>query len=194
MTSIKNGKQLYHFTALGNLESILKQGLLSRSQLEHFEDVADPEILTDREKYKLDTMVPFHFFNSNPFDGRVCINNPDKKFVYIVIHRDTAKNNNWQIIPKHPLSGECELHTYVDGMNAIDWKVMDQRDFKDPISKCICMAECLSPNTVLPKDIFAIYTANDHDAKFVQTLKAKYKLKFHVDLVPDRFPKVYKGR
>ena len=36
-----------------------------------FSDVADCDILESRRVFDLDTMVPFHFFARNPFDGRV---------------------------------------------------------------------------------------------------------------------------
>mgnify|MGYP003642161748 CR=1 FL=1 len=36
-----------------------------------FSDVADCDILESRRGFDLDTMVPFHFFARNPFDGRV---------------------------------------------------------------------------------------------------------------------------
>ena len=63
--SIKDGYLLYHQTKLKNLESIIKNGLLSRaiitSQNLNFEDVADPEIIEGRIENGLDVYVPFHF-------------------------------------------------------------------------------------------------------------------------------------
>ncbi len=61
---IQNGKELYHFTALDNLPSILNSKLLPRKQLTSFVDVADKEILQGRDKFSLDEMVPFHFFQT----------------------------------------------------------------------------------------------------------------------------------
>lgn len=51
------GQLIYHMTSIDNLSSILKFGLLSRNHLLQnsniqFTDIADPEILSKRERYK----------------------------------------------------------------------------------------------------------------------------------------------
>lgn len=68
-TAPSTGKLIYHITSIDNLPSILKFGLLSRKCLLqnrdiHFTDIADPEILNKRERYKeaLSQYVLFHFF------------------------------------------------------------------------------------------------------------------------------------
>ena len=78
-TAPSMGKLIYHITSIDNLPSILKFGLLSRKCILqnhdiHFTDIADPEILSKRERYKeaLSQYVLFHFFAKNPFDGAVC--------------------------------------------------------------------------------------------------------------------------
>ena len=60
----RNGKLIYHLTALENLESILKHGLQPRCELnkDRFDDVADGEILVSRASHNLGRYVPFHFF------------------------------------------------------------------------------------------------------------------------------------
>ena len=50
MSDIKNKKLLYHLTSLNNVPAIMDQGLLPRSQASRFRDVADKEILKDRQK------------------------------------------------------------------------------------------------------------------------------------------------
>lgn len=67
MIDIKNQSLLYHLTDLENLPSILDKGLLPRAQLKNFSDVADPDILTSRERLGLKNFVSFHFFARNPF-------------------------------------------------------------------------------------------------------------------------------
>lgn len=103
MADIEAVKLLYHLTDIKNLESILANGLKPRSELAGFTDVADPEILENRKKLKLEDQVPFHFFGRNPFDGGVQVANPDKNFVLITVTRALAGNNNWKVIPRHPL-------------------------------------------------------------------------------------------
>ncbi|WP_414931879.1 DarT ssDNA thymidine ADP-ribosyltransferase family protein [Vibrio europaeus] len=193
MADIKEGKLLYHFTALENLPKILSSQLLPREQLQDFVDVADKEILTGREQHSLMSMVPFHFFANNPFDGRVCQVNSKTKFAFIVVRRVHAEAKGWKISPKHPLSGEFRLLSYADGMEETNWEVMNKRDFKTPESKNICMAECLSPNAVSPEDIHAIYVAEDEDRIEVAKLVAEMKLRIFVETKPFMFPKTYLG-
>ncbi len=51
--SIREGKLIYHLTPIDSLESIIKNGLMSRDSLDKlnvkFIDTADHEILLDRE-------------------------------------------------------------------------------------------------------------------------------------------------
>lgn len=54
-TAPSMGKLIYHITSIDNLPSILKFGLLSRKCILqnhdiHFTDIADPEILSKRER------------------------------------------------------------------------------------------------------------------------------------------------
>ncbi|HFQ5336107.1 TPA: DarT ssDNA thymidine ADP-ribosyltransferase family protein [Vibrio vulnificus] len=189
MADIQNGKLLYHFTALDNIPSILSEGLLPRDEIKDFVDVADKEILTGREKHSLMSMVPFHFFPNNPFDGKVCQLNPGRKFVFITVRRLLASNNNWSISPKHPLSGECTLLSYEEGMAKTNWELMNKKDFKSPESKNICMAECLSPNVLKPSDIHAIYVSNDEDQQTVNKLVRELGLRIFVETKNFMFPK-----
>lgn len=175
---IKNQKLLYHLTDLNNLPSIFQQGLQPRSALQRdsFKDVADAEILEGRSKQQLDNYVPFHFFARNPFDGRVQKDNPDRRFVLITVRRDIAKANNWKIIPTHPLSGSPKILEYNEGFSAIDWTLLNTRDYKNDDCRHACMAECLSEGVVLPERFFSIYVKNTRDWIDVLKFKEKYKI------------------
>ena len=188
MTSIKDQKFIYHLTDIDNLPSILSSGLQPRSNLTSFIDVADHEIIGSREKANLQNYVPFHFFARSPFDGAVQQSNPAKIFILIAIHRSLAEANNWSIIPKHPLSlAKVELLDYTDGIAAIDWDAMDKRDYSDPHSRSVCMAECLSPNIVSANCFFSIYVKNDLSAeRVVKMLEAK-SISCHVNINPKMF-------
>lgn len=189
---IQNGKELYHFTALDNLPNILSSKLLPRKELEGFVDVADKEILEGRDKFALDEMVPFHFFPNNPFDGKVCQLHPATKFVFIVVRRAVAEANEWKVTPRHPLSGDFKLMSYDEGMGAIDWETMNQKDFKNPESKIICMAECLAPEAVKPSIFHAIYVATEKDRIEVQKAVTENGLRMFVEVKPFYFPGSYK--
>lgn len=169
MTDIKNQKLLYHLTSIENIANILEHGLKPRSALSEFVDVADSEILESRKSYSLETYVPFHFFAKNPFDGRVQIDRPNEKFVLIAVHRDFAKSQNWKIIPCHPLANvEIKILSYDEGVNEINWELMESRDYSNTDCKSTCMAECLSPNTVQAKDFFSIYVCCSESEEIVK--------------------------
>lgn len=161
MADIKEQKLLYHLTALENLGNIFQGGLKPRAQLQGFKDVADAEILKKRQTLGLENYVPFHWFAANPFDGSVQGNKRDTQFVVISIRRSFAIENDWKVIPRHPLANDTiQLLDYKTGFEAIDWDAMNQRDYHDPHCKSVCMAECLSPNVVSANDFFKIFVSN----------------------------------
>lgn len=163
MGNISSGKLLYHLTNIDNVESIINQGLLPRSEIHGFVDIADADILDSRKALKLEEYVPFHFFARNPFDGRVQADRPNDDFVLFTVRRVVAKANNWIVVPRHPLSDDIELYDYDEGIEEIDWGKMEERDYSDPECKSICMAECLSPQAVPVGKIFSIITKDEND-------------------------------
>ncbi|AIL59809.1 DarT ssDNA thymidine ADP-ribosyltransferase family protein [Pseudomonas alkylphenolica] len=166
MPDIKDKKLLYHLTSLENLSSILRDGLKPRSQLQGFADVADAEILRKRQALGLEHYVPFHWFAANPFDGRVQLHSPDTTFVLISVYRTFANQNGWKVIPRHPLANDAiQLLDYDEGFEAIEWDVMSERNYQDPHCKSVCMAECLSPEVVLPNNFSRIYVSSDEVEK-----------------------------
>lgn len=185
-TLIQNQTYLYHLTCIDNLASIFSTGLRSRSSLgKEFVDVADGQIIEGREAQTLETMVPFHFFANNPFDGRVKTDHKDKVFCLIAVQRTFAKANNWKIIPQHPLaSAGLRLMEYDEGFATIDWDVMNQRNYKDAVCKSVCMAECLSPITVEVKDFSSFYVKDEKSKKEVERLLKKANLSKFVNINP----------
>ncbi|MCJ2374331.1 DarT ssDNA thymidine ADP-ribosyltransferase family protein [Pseudomonas sp. RGM 3321] len=98
---------------------------------------------------------------SPPAQGSVQRSRPDLQFAVITIHRNFALKNRWKIIPKHPLANHAiQLLDYAEGFEAINWAVMNVRDYHDAECKSVCMAECLSPNIVYPQDFFKIFVSN----------------------------------
>ncbi len=166
--SIQTQKLIYHLTCIDNLASILDRGIQPRSALSGYVDIADGEIIESRQKLGLENYVPFHFFGGNPFDGRVQKDHPEKEFVLITVRREHASAQNWQIIPRHPLADEdIKLMDYAEGFSTIDWAKMNERNYSDDHSKSVCMAECLSPDVVLPERFFSCYVANSSNQKTV---------------------------
>jgi len=181
--SIKDQFFVYHLTSVENLDGIFTQGLKPRASLINFTDVADSEILNKRKALKLDSYVPFHWFAANPFDGRVQLDRPTSKFVLISVYRSFAKQNKWKIIPRHPLANdEIELLDYHDGFEAIDWALMNTRDYQNADCKSVCMAECLSPSVVLPQDFSRIYVPTDEIEKLCEAKMRKINLKVPISV------------
>lgn len=82
-----------------------------------------------------------------------------------------------------------ELMDYDDGMNAINWEVMNKRDYSDQDCKCVCMAECLAPGPVTADLFHAIYVKDDEAQKHVRELiNGRYRA-LYVDVMPAMFSK-----
>jgi hypothetical protein len=187
---IKEQQLFYHLTSLANVESILQSGLLARSQIKKFKDIADSEIIDVRKKLGLIDYVPFHFFHNNPFAGVVQKAYRRVEFVFIAVRRATAKESGWKIITKHPAScNPFRLYSYNDGFAAIDWKLMEQRSFQDQDSKVVCMAECLAFNKVDVSDFAFIFTKTEESQKSIAVLADRLCGEGVVQIVtsPDKF-------
>ncbi|MFJ2449261.1 hypothetical protein D3C75_609680 [compost metagenome] len=183
MPDIREQKLLYHLTSVTNIPSILERGLMPRAQLQEFQDVADQEIITNRQALALENYVPFHWFARNPFDGRVQRDRPNEQFVLITVRRALAQRGNWKVVPCHPLaSGNIQLLDYTPGVAAIDWEVMNLRDYLDPTCKSVCMAECLSPHPVPPTWFFKVYAPSDQVAESVARVVAGLRLSLEVEV------------
>jgi len=181
---------LYHLTDIENIDSIFEYGLLSREELNQsgkvaYTDVADQEIIKKRKELGLERHVPFHFFTKNPFDYAAVKGNRDKEFVLIALRRTIAKSRGWKIVTRHPLaSSGVEVLGYDEGMQAINWDCMNQRDFDDDECKSICMAECLSPKPVSASDFLNISVKNIDLQKKVEGLAKSANISVHVNLAP----------
>jgi len=172
--SIREGKLLYHLTAVDNLESILSRGLCARNNISTFLDVAEPDIIDFRDRNNLNNYVPFHFFAKNPFDGRVQINYPSVEFAYICVNREFAQQNNFLIIPEHPKSMKSfKMYDYNTGMEIIRWEIMERREYTDEVCKHVCMAERVSPKTILPQDFWCVFIKSRKSKTFVESTCVK---------------------
>ena len=189
---IQNQKLLYHLTALDNMESILKNGLMPRKNIDDFTDVAEQDIIDFRNEKGISHLIPFHFFKGTPFGGIVQKSNPDKEFVYITIHRNIAKKNNFKIFPTHPKHmNPLKLYDYEEGFEIIDWELMNKRDYNDYECKEVCMAECVAPYKSIPADAFhSIIVKSKETKKYLEELCQqifKGKCKFYIDIEPYSF-------
>ncbi|GAD28401.1 conserved hypothetical protein [Photobacterium leiognathi lrivu.4.1] len=154
---------------------------MPRAQLHNFIDVADHEILGGRAAHGLEHYVPFHFFAKNPFDGKVQKDNPLIDFVLISVHRNTASENGWRVIPRHPLANQkLELLEYAEGMKSIDWEMMNLRDYHNAESRSVCMAECLSPTTVPVNVFFKLFVSSEDVKQNVEMILRDHNVEIEV--------------
>lgn len=177
-------------TPLKNLKGILKEGLKPRSQLDSFEDIADPEILKKRSTYDLENFVPFHWFTRNPFDGGVQEAKPDEYFVLFTVERALAQTQKWKVIPRHPLAHDSiELMDYAEGFAAIDWQAMNLRNYHDSYSKSVCMAECLSPTIVPVTNFFKVFVPDAKVENYVQKQCSNLSIQLNIGVNEHMFLK-----
>lgn len=187
---IQDGKLFYHATALENLENIFLHGLLSREDALTKGllkiDVADTEIIEKRKELDILQYVPFHFFEKTPFTGAVYNAYKNITFVAITIKRDFAKKENFRICTAHPLSNnpKAEVLDYATGFTKINWEKVEERNYKDDVSKNACMAECLAPSPVPMSLINSIFVPNEEIKKKVHEIAIKIlgNCPFHINI------------
>ena len=179
----KTGKLLYHLTKLSNLDSIIRNGLVPRKELldndAAFDDVANPDIISKRTQLGLDSYTPFHFHPYSSFDVAVKSTYADTDFVYICIHRDLARQNNFKILIEHPLSiADCILYDYDDGMERIDWDTLMEKGRTDDYAKHVKMAECLTELSIPAQYFNMIAVENDGIKEKVEDIFNNHRLSF----------------
>lgn len=198
MSKPSEGKLLYHITSINNMPSILENGLMPRRELNeqgtHFMDIADPEIITGRERYKLalSEYVPFHFYVKNPFDGAVCKRYGSENMVIISIQRTLHEKNDFFIIPSHPLDrDDPEIYSYEEGYDKIKWDILDdaqRRDYHNSEIKKACMAECVIPYTIPPEAFSFVYVMNTDAQEAILNMKNSRFIARKLTVAPYMFP------
>ncbi len=189
-TPPKDGKLLYHLTAIDNLDSIFEKGLLPRKKIScEYTNVADEAILGKRNNFELEDFIPFHFFAGTPFSGAVQIKHDKTEFVYITLHRDRAKVNKFKIIPSHPVHFNGEPLEWGKGLETIDWDLMSKRQYSDNDCCQCCMAESIFNRKIPPEAFHSIFVQNDEVKQKVVTLKLKHKLDLDVNVNTTFFKK-----
>ena len=184
---IRDKKLLYHLTHIDNLQSIIQNGLLSRNMLNwqqtDFFDVANSDIIRKRGPI-LGDYIPFHFHQRSYFDYAVNAVYGWENLIYLCITREYARQNNFKIIPTHPLGRIIQKQSMMDydeGFDAIDWEKMeceyskmmeceesDRREIQQ-----VRMAECLTDKDIPFKNLFCIfYLTFDQKCKIVSVLQS----------------------
>lgn len=195
-TPPSEGKLLYHITHLSNMPSIMERGLLPRKALQNngvrFTDIADPDIISKREKYKeaLSNYVLFHFYAKNPFDGAVCKKYGSENMAIITIRRDLYKKHRFFIIPSHPLDNDTpEIYPYEEGLSHVRWDILDMKDGRDYHNSEIrkaCMAECVMEYKIPINAFFCIYVSNENAKHLIESIPNGESV--NIKVAPAMFP------
>lgn len=162
----KEGKLLYHLTKIDNLQSIFQIGLLSRNQLlRHgiiFNNIANMDIIEKRKNTNLENYVPFHFYAKNPFDWCVCKQYGSENMALITILREYAHSVEAFIVPSHPIGSENpQFFTFTEGLDKIEWSMMDTNFTSDQHVKNVRMAEVLIPSGIPANAFFKIFVKSE---------------------------------
>lgn len=84
---------------------------------------------------------------------------------------------------------------YEEGLEEIDWELMDKRDYNNEECKEICMAECVAPFKSVPAEAFhSIIVKSEETASYLEGLCTKIykhncKRNFYIDVEEWRFIK-----
>lgn len=157
-------------------------------------DIADPEILSKRERYKeaLSQYVLFHFFAKNPFDGAVCEKYGSENMAIIAVWRSICEHNNYQIIPSHPLDSDApDLYSYGEGFKKVRWNILDDRehrDYKNAEIRKACMAECVVKGCVPVSDFAYIYVYSERAKEKILKMENAVAIKDRIQVMPSMFP------
>lgn len=185
---IKDRRYICHLTALDNLESIVKYGLLPRNQLHQgqFVDTANHDILLGRTQFQLGDFVPFHFHHHTSYDTKVKNDNLDKEFIYLCINREKAKQNGFLILSIHPTSTYAVPPApYEEGFNSIDWNTMEMNkgECEDENYRTqVRMAECIHKGALNISNIDFIFCRTDEIKNDIMKIFDNYQLQIRPNI------------
>lgn len=197
LENVRCGKLLYHLTELDNLASIITGQLLPRKDLIDaglvFTDIADTKIIDKREQLGLDNFTPFHFHPYSAFDLAVKRQHRDKEFIYLCVTRILARENDFKIIPSHPMNfdtGNFIMYEYDEGSNKIDWRAMSTYGNDDDYIKHVKMAECLTDKPLPIQAFQCIFVKSSKTEKKILELFKKHSIRQnppYINVLPDWF-------
>lgn len=166
-------RELYYITHVKNVESILKEGILSHKRIVDeglvFERIYNPEVVCRREGItvpdgrSLWDFANLYFQARNPMLFTVIRNNPLATIAVIGVDRSVLDRNDVYITTGNAAHSQTEilpaserkriLPDILNNINRIYWNEVDG-------SKRTIMAECLVPDSIPPTYIRSIYFAD----------------------------------
>ncbi len=170
----KNEDFIYHMTSIDNLDSILKNGLLSRNELRRrgltAKTVSNERTIWRKRDPRCYSCVPFHFFEPTFFTYRITNGFKAENFCYIAVARSYAEEHGFMASTKSLDAVDAEILPYKEGFERIDWETMDKRNYHLQEKREVCDAECLSPSFVAVSDFCCIYVRTEEEESRVRDI------------------------
>lgn len=170
-------KSLFYITHIENVASILKNGILSHSQIDAervpFTPIYDSSIVSNRkekstpERSSLWEYANLYFQPRNPMMYRVVHEKTAKSLAVIGVKPSVLELPHVMLTDGNAASGPTRFFKAPEGLKAIEalWPVIQAEYWNDlDGSKRKIMAECLAPERVPADHIHTVFVA-DHEAK-----------------------------
>jgi len=167
---------IYHMTHIDNVESILKNGLLSHNNGKVSVDISDHEV-NDRRANKepiyhksIHSYVPFYF---NPKNAMLYKRKSIQDNIVILTYdRNLLKKEGTIFTDGNAASNGTEFYNHIKDLDSLPWSVIDAYTWYDKVDgRRRRMAEVLVPNKVKNKRLKTIicnsYSTHDKLYKIV---------------------------
>ena len=185
-------KHFYYITHIDNLESILKNGILSHNRTEnniwvkpklfkgiksiHAEDIVQ---IRRNKKFKDRSLWEYanlYFQVRNPMLYRVIREFEAENIIVLQINSDVIRGNDVGITDGNAASFETQFFEDINkGLDALDSEQFKKDYWNNESNKRKLMAELLVYDCISPDKIIGIYVANEEVAKTVrQNVKIEY--------------------
>lgn len=179
-------KEFYYITHRDNLKSILKYGILSRSQRNKLwhkikfsitknKSIHNEEIVQKRKNKKFNgkslwDYVNVYFQARNSILYTVVRRFEEKNIVVLQINSDIIRENNICITDGNAASNTTQFFENIhDGLNVLDSEQFKKEYWNNASEKRKMMAELLIYNHIPKEKIIGIYTANEDVSREIKT-------------------------
>lgn len=194
-------KGLYYITHIGNVQSILRHGILSHKRIEEqgtpFTRIYNAEIVANRamrqtpDKKSLWEYANVYFQPRNPMLFKVISETEKKDIVILGISPQIAETPGAFISLGNAASPLSPILNIEDGLNMVNdeyWAIINSDWWKtEDGTKRKIMAECLVPELIPPTQIHSIYVTSQAVADKLKPALKNYSLQISVVVEPHMF-------
>jgi len=184
---------LCHFTHIDNLDSILKEGLLSEEEVEKrkikYISIADPDVKMRRKKRMVhlrsyynwydhqekvvSQCVPLYISVKNPMLYRILQENPMENVIHIKVDTLKVIKKPYCFFDGNAASSDSHFYIKLKNLEKLDWKVITQSSWTNNEEKRKKCAEFLVYPKIEPEDFYQIVVFNEKALKKVNEILKK---------------------